>query len=133
MIAVVQKSETVFQTLLVSSQHRLALDYRQLYVFVMRYYRDISKKLIKKNLLTRSTSIVNVTRLRQIINLARQLSFEFSKINTLRKHSRSIDFTTTTKNHRSSLVTDDSKKVKRFRCDISRIENYEENRAYLFI
>ncbi len=66
-------------------------------------------------------------------DLARRLGFESSEVNALREHSRSVDSTATTGSHTPSLVTDGPGKVKRFRCGIPRIENYEEDRAYLFI
>ena len=65
--------------------------------------------------------------------LARRLGFEPSEINALREHSGSVDFTATTGSHRPSLVTDGPGEAQRYRYGIPRIENYEENEAYLFI
>ena len=131
--AVVQESKTVFQTVPASPQYRLVLGYRQLYAFAMRYHRDIPKKPTRKDLLARPTPTVNATRLRQMAELARRLGFEPSEINALREHSGSVDFTATTGSHRPSLVTDGPGEAQRYRCGIPRIENYEENEAYLFI
>ena len=131
--AVVQESETVFHTVSASPQIRLALGYRQLYAFAMRYHRDIPKKRTGKDLLARPTPIVNVTRLGQMADLARRLGFESPEINALREYSRPLDFTATTESHRSILITDGSGEAEKYRCGIPRIEDYEKNGAYLFI
>ena len=131
--AVLQESETVFQTVPASPQYRLALGYRQLYAFAMRYHREIPKKPTGKDLLARPTPTVNATRLGQMADLAHLLGFESSEINALREHSRSVDSTATTGSHRPSLVTDGLGEAERFRCGIPRVEHYEENGAYLFI
>lgn len=99
----------------------------------MRFYRNISKKSTKKILLARLISIVNILSLREIANLASRLSFELIEISALRKYSKSIDFTKLSANYRSFLVTKDFKKALKYRCDISPIKDYKENRKYIFI
>lgn len=93
----------------------------------MRFYRDISKKFTKKILLTRLISIINISSLREITNLASRLSFELIEINVLREYSKFTNFAKLSANYRSFLVTKDSKKISKYRCDISSIEDYKEN------
>lgn len=61
------------------------------------------------------------------------MGFKFSKINALREYLRSLNFTAITESHRLILIIDDSGEVEKYRCGISRIEDYEKNGVYLFI
>ena len=63
-------------------------------------------------------------------DLARRVGFEFSKINALREYPRSLDSTATTGSHRPFLITDGPEEAQKY---LPRIEDYEKNRAYLFI
>ena len=63
-------------------------------------------------------------------DLARRLGFKFSEINALREYSRSLDFIAMTGSHRPFLITDGPEEAEKY---LPRIEDYEKNRAYLFI
>ncbi len=131
--ALVQESETVFQTVPTSPEQRLDLAYRQLYSFAMRFYRDIPKKPTGKELLARSIPTVNTSSLREMADLASRLGFESAEISALREHPKSADLTGLSANHRPSLVTEGPGEAPKYRCGISPVEDYEENRKYMFI
>ena len=82
-------------------------------------------------MLARLISKVNLTRLGQIANLASQLGFKSSEINALREYPRYADLTVTTESHRPFLIINASGE-ERYRCDISRVEDYKANRWYIF-
>ncbi len=131
--ALVQESETFFQPVPATSQHRRDLGYRQLYFFAMRNHRDIPKKPTGKDLLARPTPKVNTTRLGQMADLASRLGFGSSEINALREYPRSADSAVATWSHRPFLVTDGPGEAERSRCGIPRVEDYEANGQYMFI
>lgn len=99
----------------------------------MRFYRDISKKLIEKKLFARSTFTINSSSFREMIDLASRLSFESVEISVLKEHPKSADFMGLSANHRPSLITEGFEKTSKYRYGISFIEDNEENRKYMFI
>lgn len=99
----------------------------------MRHYREFSKKPTDKDLLAKSTFTVNITRLRDMIDLANRLGFESFEISALREYSKFVDLTVPIENHKSFLVTEGPGETKKYKCDTPRIEDYEENQQHLFI
>ncbi len=79
-----QKNEITFESILANDVRRINLKYRQLCVFAMRYYREISKKFSEKNLLIKLRAMLDTTRLREMINLVNLLEFESFKIIALK-------------------------------------------------
>ncbi len=68
--ALVQVTERVFVSVSVKSSNQKDLVYRQLYLFAIRYYRAISRKLSKKDVLAKSSAVAEVTKLDDLNNLA---------------------------------------------------------------
>lgn len=66
-------------------------------------------------------------------DLASRLGFESAEISALREHSKSADFAGLSVNHRPSLVTEGPGEAPKHRCGISPVEDYEENRKYMFM
>ena len=64
-----QNNEIIFENISANFACQIELKRRQLCVFAMRYYREISKKLSEKNLLAKSRIIFNITRLREMTDL----------------------------------------------------------------
>ena len=131
--AIVQESETVFKSVSANAQERLDLGYRQLYSFAMRYHRDIPKRSSRQDLLARPTPTVDTARLREMAELASRLGFESSEITALRQYPRSEACAVATASRRPFLVTDGPGQTKSRRCGVPHLEDYEENRQYLFI
>ena len=128
-----QKTEITFESMSASFARRIDLRRRQLYTFAMRYYREISKKPSGKNLLTKPRAILDTTRLRELIDLVNRLRFESFEITALKQFSKSADSTIIRENEKLTLVTDDSEKIRKDKCEILHTQNYEEDRKFLFI
>ena len=79
----------------------------------MRYYRKIPKKPSGKDLLAKPRAILNITRLREIANLANRLGFKSSEIIALEQFLKSIDLAIIRENEKLMLVTDSLKEIKK--------------------
>ncbi len=113
-----QENETTFEFVLANFVHQINLEHRQLCVFAMRYYREILKKLNEKNLLTKSRAMLDITRLREMIDLANYLEFKSFKIIVLKQFSKLVDLTIVKGNEKLAFVTNDLEKIRKNRCEI---------------
>ena len=96
------------------------LSYRQLHVYIMRYYFQMFKKLKEKELLTRLIINTDKTMLRDFADLIKQCSK--STITRARfEESKSL------------LVTNNANKIKKQRCELLRLKNYVKNNEFLFV
>jgi len=71
----------------------------------MRNYREISTKLRRKNLLTNLILLIDKSRLRNLVNLANKLDFQFMQIIALRNQSKIAFITNKDVSKKSRLVT----------------------------
>lgn len=131
--ALMQENEITFKSVSASSARRIDLGYRQLHVFAMRYHCEMPRKLSEKDLLAKPRAMLDTTRLREMTDLANRLGFESPEITALKQFSKSADSTIVGGNERSALVTDGSGKIRKDRCGMSHVQNYEEDRKFLFI
>lgn len=99
----------------------------------MQYYCEISKKLSRKSLLTKSRVMIDTTKLCEMTDFANQLRFEFSEIAALKQYLKSEESVMITQNDKPLLITDNSDEARQKRCEMSHIQSYEENCKYLFI
>jgi len=99
----------------------------------MRYYREILKKSNEKNLLTKSRTMLDTTRLREMANLANYLRFESFKIIALKQFPKLANSSIVRENEKLALVTNDLEKIRKDKCEMSHAQNYEEDRKFLFI
>ncbi len=131
--ALVQENETTFKSVPASSARRIDLGYRQLRAFAMRYHCEIPKKPSGKDLLAKPRAMSDTTRLREMADLADCLGFESSEITALKQFSKSADPTIVGGNERPALVTDGPGETRKDRCGMPHVQNYEEDRKFLFI
>lgn len=68
-----------------------------------------------------------------MIDFLNQLKFKFSEIITLKQYSKSEESIMITESDRSLLVINESDEAIQERCEMSYIQNYEENHKYFFI
>ena len=87
----------------------------------MHYHCKIFKEFNEKNLLTKSKIRSNIIRLRQIIDLVNYLKFELFEIILLTQFSKLTDLIIIKENEKSAIVTNDSKKIRKNRCEMSYI------------
>ena len=99
----------------------------------MHCYCEISKKLSRRAVLTKSVLTVNTTKLDEITDLAHQLGFRFFKITVLRWCSKSADIVMIIKSSESLLVTDDSEQLKKERYEILHTQSHEQDCKFLYI
>ena len=99
----------------------------------MRYYRKIPKKPSGKDLLVKLRAIFDITRLREIADLANRLGFESSEITALKQFPKLADPIIVRGNEKPALVTDSPGEIRKDRYRILYIYNYEEDRKFLFI
>ncbi len=131
--ALMQENEITFKSVPASFARRIDLRYRQLHAFAMRYHCEMSRKLSGKNLLAKPRAMLDTTRLREMTDLVNRLKFESLEIIALKQFSKSADSTIVEENERSALVTNDSEEIRKDRCEMSHVQNYEENHKFLFI
>ena len=77
--------------------------------------------------------MLNITRLREMIDLANCLKFESFKIIALKQFSKLANSTIVKENERLAFVTNNLEKTKKDKCEMLYVQNYEENRKFLFI
>lgn len=128
-----QENEITFKSVPASFARRIDLRYRQLHAFAMRYHCEMSRKLSGKNLLAKPRVMLDTTRLREMTDLANRLRFESPEIIVLKQFSKSADSTIVEGNEKPALVTNDSEEIRKDRCEMPHVQNYEENRKFLFI
>ena len=131
--ASVQETEFTFTSVPAGFTDQKDLGYRQLRAFAMRYYREIPKKPTGKDLLAKPRATADTAKLREMADLAAQLGFESPEITTLKQYPKSEDSMIITGSNRPFLVTDGPGEAKKERYGMPRIQNYEEDRKYLFI
>jgi len=91
----------------------------------MRNYREISTKLRRKNLLTNLILLIDKSRLRNLVNLANKLDFQFMQIIALRNQSKIAFITNKDVSKKSRLVTNNFDKSKKNRYKIFRAYYYK--------
>jgi len=91
------------------------------------------RNLKEKELLTRHTTNVDRTMLREFVNLIERLSFESSKIIDLKKHFYARNARNLLENFKSLLVTNDVRMKKKRRCELSNVKKYLKDSESLFI
>jgi len=131
--ALVQENEFTFKSVPASSARRIDLGYRQLHAFAMRYHCEMPKKPSGKDLLAKPRAMSDTTRLREMADLANRLGFESPEITALKQFSKSADPTIVEGNERPALVTDDPGEIRKDRCGMPHVQNYEEDHKFLFI
>ena len=70
-------SDAAFISTSINLADRINFEYRSLIIFVIRNYRNISKKPSDKDLLAKSTLELNKTVFREFADLTRNLDFVF--------------------------------------------------------
>ena len=128
-----QENETTFESMSANFTRRIDLEYRQLHAFAMRYHCEILRKPSGKDLLTKSRVRLNTMRLRQMTDLVNHLRFESFEIIVLTQFSKSTDPMIVRENEKPAIVTNDSGKIRKDRCEMPHTQNYEEDRKFLFI
>jgi len=131
--ALMQKNETMFESVPASSARRIDLGHRQLCAFAMRYHCEIPKKPSGKDLLAKPRAILDTMRLREMADLANRLGFESSEITALKQFPKSANPTIVRGNEKPALVTDGPGEIRKDRCGMPHTQNYEEDRKFLFI
>lgn len=84
----------------------------------MRYYREILKKSNEKNLLVKLKAILNITKLREIVNFINRLRFKSFEIIVLKQFLKFANLPIIKKNEKSALVTESLEKIKKNRYGI---------------
>jgi len=113
--ALMQKNETMFESVPASSARRIDLGYRQLCAFAMRYHCEIPKKPSGKDLLAKPRAILDTMRLREMADLANRLGFESSEITALKQFPKSANPTIVRGNEKPALVTDGPGEIRKDR------------------
>jgi len=131
--ALMQKNETTFEPVPASSARRIDLGHRQLCAFAMRYHREIPKKPSGKDLLAKPRAMLDTTKLREMADLANRLGFESSEITALKQFPKSADPPIVRGNEKPALVTEGPGETRKDRCGMPHVQNYEEDRKFLFI
>ena len=131
--AMIQENETTFKLIPADSARRIDLGYRQLCAFAMRYHREIPKKPCRNDILAKPRAMLDTARLREIADLANHLGFESSEITALKQLPKSADPSRARRNARPILVTEGPGEIKKDRCGLPHVPNYEEDRKFLFI
>ncbi len=131
--ALVQENETTFKSVPANSARRIDLGYRQLCAFAMRYHCEVPKKPSGKDLLAKPRAILDTTTSREMADLANCLGFESSEIAELKQFPKSADPTIIRGNERPALVTDGPGEPRKDRCGTPYVQNYEEDRKFLYI
>ena len=131
--ALVQVTERTFVSVPAESSCQRDLACRQLYLFAMRHYRAIPRKLSGRDVLAKPAAVVEVTKLGDLGDLAWVLGFQSSSISTLRRHPKTAALETTTPNARPLLVTAGQSLAKVDRCGLPRVQDYQENHIYFYL
>lgn len=101
--------------------------------FAMRYHCEVPKKLCEKDLLAKPRAILDTTTSREMANLANCLGFESSDIIALKQFPKLANPTIVRGNERPALVTNDLGEPRKDRCETPHVQNYEEDRKFLYI
>ncbi len=72
-------------------------------------------------------------RLCKMTDLINYLEFKLSEITALKQFSKSADSSIIRENERPVLVMKGSGKIKKDKCEMLHVQNYEENCKFLFI
>ena len=131
--AVIQITKFSFTSSSTSLMNRVNLSYQQLHVYVMRHYLQMSRELKEKELLARLMINTDEMMLRDFADLTDQLDFEFLEIIALKQCSKSTIARAWFERLKSLLVANDVDEIKKWRCELSRVENYVENDEFLFV
>jgi len=131
--ALVQENETTFKSVPASSARRIDLGYRQLCAFAMRYHCKVPKKPSGKDLLAKPRAILDTTTSREMADLANYLGFKSSEITALKQFPTSADPTIVRGNERPAFVTDSPGEPRKDRCGTPHVQNYKEDRKFLYI
>jgi len=111
--AVIQITKFSFTSSSTSLMNRVNLSYRQLHVYVMHHYLQMSRKLKEKELLTRLMINTDETMLRDFADLTDRLDFEFFEIIALKQCSKSTIARARFERSKSLLVTNDVDEIKK--------------------
>jgi len=93
----------------------------------------MSKKLKKKELLTKLMINIDETMLRDFANLTNQLNFKSFKIIALKQCLKSTIAKARFEKSKSLLITNNVNEIKKRRCELSRVKNYVKNGEFLFV
>jgi len=99
----------------------------------MRHFLQMSKKLKKKELLTKLMINIDETMLRDFANLTNQLNFKSFKIIALKQCLKSTIAKARFEKSKSLLITNNVNEIKKRRCELSRVKNYVKNGEFLFV
>jgi hypothetical protein len=110
----------------------MRLGYLQLFAFAMRYYQNLPKAPVKKNLKTIPRVKADREVLQQFAAFAEQLGFNTPEIEELKGDLDPPPIPDTQESVPLFVTTGPGKSIK-YRCGLPRTDTFEEDRKYLFL
>jgi hypothetical protein len=111
---------------------RIDLGCRQLYIFIIRYYRFIPKRPTKDDILDKVILLIDDGVLYRFANLVNKLGFESPEITTLRQ-LRELGKDDIEDNYNPFLVIIGPGEAYKYRCGREKRNSYKDVWKYLFI
>ncbi len=136
---IIQKAKSTFTFRFSTTQNRVALHYRQVFLYIMRHLRELSSGFTKLKLKLserkiRTTKNLNRFVLYELIDLAKRLEFKSKKISDLKaKYFSHADEQSSSEQFKSAYVVDEPEECQKRRCACFFDLMYEQSKNFLFL